>query len=129
MRKRDDAAKIQLVGAIPLCHCRFQELFRGGTARIGDADVDTPETMVDLFGELTNAKVFRNVECVRVNGHTMQPLRFLRNLIQSLAIARADSKVSAFGGKCQRGGPAYSFAGCGNDGNAIAKASFHRKSV
>jgi hypothetical protein len=118
-----------LVGAIPLVHCRFQELLRGGTARIGDADIDTPEATVSLLGELTNAKVFRNVECVRVNGHAMQPPRFLRNLIQSLTIACAESNVSAFGGKCERSGPAYSFAGCSNDGNAIAKASLHRKSV
>src|ERR1700722_9979034 len=126
MRKRYDAAKIQFVGAIPLVNCRFQKLLRGRTARIGDADVDTPELTVNLLGELTNAKVFRNVDCVRVNGHTMQPLRFLRNLIQGVTIACAESEVSAFGGKCQRSGPAYSFAGCSHDGNAIAKTSFHR---
>jgi hypothetical protein len=129
MRKRYDAAKIQFVGAIPLVHCRFQKLLRGRTTRIGDADVDTPETTVDLLGELPDANIFCNIECVRVNGHAMQPPRFLRNLIQGVTIACAESEVSAFGGKCQRSGPAYSFAGCSNDGNAIAKASFHRKSV
>ena len=70
-----------------------------------------------------------NQELDELDHGRRKPLRFLRNLIQSLTIACAESDVSAFGGKCQRSGPAYSFTGCSNDGNAIAKAGLHRKSV
>src|ERR1700759_305391 len=59
----------------------------------------------------------------------MHPSRLFPNLLQRIAMAGAERETRALGGKSQGGCPANSLAGCGDDGNAIAKSGFHRKSV
>jgi hypothetical protein len=110
MRKGDDAAKVQLVGGIPLGHSRFQEEFRRRTASIGNTDVDSAELTMGRLYELSYAEIVGNIEGVRIDRHTMLPPRFFRDRFQRVTVAGAECEVGALGSERQRGGPTNSLA-------------------
>ena len=129
MCKRDDAAKVQLIGAVPFRHRGFGEWFGRRATGVCHANIDPAKMAANIVDKLSHTVIFSNVECRGVNFHSVQPPRFFCDKVQGLCMASADGEMCAFGGESQRRGTTNSFAGCGNNGDTISKSGFHRVSI
>src|ERR1035437_7105498 len=129
MRERYDAAKVQLIRAVPFSHGGFREWFGRRTTGICHANIDPAKMVVSGVGELADTLVFSNVECRGIDLHSVQSLCLFGDLVQGLGVAGADGEIGAFGckGKCR--GTTNSFAGCCNNGDAISESGFHEVSI
>lgn len=129
MCERYDAAKVQLIRAIPFSHSGFREWFGRRTTGVRHADIDPAKMAVDGVGELADTFVFSNVECRGINLHSVQSSRLFGDLVQGLGVAGTDGEIGAFGckGKCR--GSTNSFAGCRNNGDTISESGFHEVSI
>lgn len=129
MCERYDAAKVQLIGAVPFRHGGSREWFGRRTAGVCHADIDLAKMVVNIVDKLTNAFVFRNVECRGVNFHPVQSPRLFGDLVQGLGVTGAQGEIRAFGGESKRRGTTNSFAGRGNYGDTISESGFHEVSI
>ena len=129
MGKRHDAPQVQLVRAVPFRHGRCCKWLGWWTTGIGHANIDAAKMVMDGVGEVSNAFVFGNVERCGVDFYAVQSSRLFGNLVQGLCVASTDGEIGTFGCESQRRGTTNSFAGCGNNGDAISESSFHEVSI
>ena len=129
MCERYDAAKVQLVRAVPLRHGGFHEWLGRRTTGICHADINPAKMAVNIVDKLTHAFVFRNVKCGSVDFDPVQAPRLFCDEVQGLGLTSADGEFRAFRGESKRCGTTNSFARCGNNGDAISESCFHEVSI
>ena len=87
MCERYDAAKVQLISAVPFCDRSFREWFGRRTTRICHADINPAKMAANGVGELSHAFVFRDVERRR---DELPPRTGAAPLLQPGSTARRD---------------------------------------